>query len=162
MSSPDCICAAPTDVSRVMYGQNEVRLCCPTLCALWYYTQLSLSPRTQLPSHLSHQELCPYTAAQEKAWNTGLSSRVQWGLTCGAALWKRGVIFCRKKKKKKERSMKSQRGAFSRERSSIARSPTVLQSVVSSARPSSQGVFPAQQLPRVPRRKSLNIVVNTF
>lgn len=41
MSSPGCMCAAPTDVSRVMYGQNEVRLCCPTLCALWYYTQLS-------------------------------------------------------------------------------------------------------------------------
>lgn len=41
MSSLECICAAPTDVSRVMYGQNEVRLCCPTLCALWYYTQLS-------------------------------------------------------------------------------------------------------------------------
>lgn len=41
MSPPDCRCAAPTDVSRVMYGQNEVRLCCPTLRALWYYTQLS-------------------------------------------------------------------------------------------------------------------------
>lgn len=99
-----------------MYGQNEVRLCCPTLRALWYYTQLSLSPRTQPPSHLSHQELCHYTAAQEKPWNTGLSSRVQWGLTRGAALWKRGVTFCRKKV---ERSMKSQCGASPRERSSI-------------------------------------------